>query len=146
MKKNFGLIAGLLIALVYSGCNKEEEPIDYDAKDEGIIQDYFEANNITDTVATSYGVYIKHIVEGTGESPTLNDKVKVKYELYNLPSDQRVNQPEEPVTFALSNLIAGWQIGIPYMKVGGEAYLYVPRKYAYGDGVLKFKITLIEIE
>ncbi len=138
-------MALMLVSLLNSCIKDPKEPVDYMVKDEEIIQAYFEANNITDTIADPSGVYIQHITEGTGATPTLSDNISVKYELYNLPEDERVPQTEDPITFNLSGLIYGWQIGIPYMKEGGEAYLYIPRAYAYGDGVLKFKIELIEI-
>ena len=114
--------------------------------DDRIIQEYFAEHDITDVVKDDSGVYIQHITEGTGDSPTLSDDITVEYELYNLPSDEEVPQTEDPVTFTLSNLIEGWQIGIPYMKEGGEAYIYIPREYAYNEGVLKFKIKLVSIE
>ncbi len=113
-------------------------------KDDKTIQNYFASKNITNVIKDPSGVYIQHIKEGTGKSPILSDNVTVKYELYNLPSDTRVPQTDEPITFELRGLITGWKIGIPYMKKGGVAYLYVPSTHAYRDGkVLKFKITLI---
>lgn len=145
------ILLALGIVLGFSGCIKNNdypEPIDPQeqaAMDEKVIQDYFTAKEITDTIADPSGVYIKHITEGTGNSPKLSDRVTVKYELYSLPADNRIPQTEEPVKFILSELISGWQIGIPYMKKGGEAYLYIPSKHAYRDGkVLRFKITLVD--
>jgi len=39
----------------------------------------------------------------------------------------------QPATFALDGLIAGWQQGIPGMKVGGQRLLVIPGELAYGD-------------
>ena len=38
----------------------------------------------------------------------------------------------EPINFPLSNLIRGWQEGIPGMKVGGRRKLICPPALAYG--------------
>ncbi len=119
--------------------------------DDIIIQEYFAENEITDAIKDQSGMYIKHITEGTGDSPNLNSNVKVKYELFKLPSDTKVPQENDPIIFTLRNLIKGWQIGIPYMKKGGSAYLYIPSSLAYrgtsnslANEVLKFKITLMD--
>ena len=38
----------------------------------------------------------------------------------------------QSITFPLNNLIAGWKLGIPGMKVGGRRKLTVPPELAYG--------------
>lgn len=39
----------------------------------------------------------------------------------------------DPVTFPLTDLIQGWQMGIPGMKVGGIRRLTIPYQLAYGE-------------
>lgn len=39
----------------------------------------------------------------------------------------------DPIEFPLRNLIAGWQEGIPGMKIGGKRKLTIPSHLAYGD-------------
>ena len=44
------------------------------------------------------------------------------------------NWGKTPVTFNLRELIQGWQMGIPGMKVGGIRRLTIPWALAYGEG------------
>jgi hypothetical protein len=63
----------------------------------------------------------------------------------------------QPVTFALNQVIAGWQAGIPGMKVGGERQLLIPAAQAYGanppansgipdNAALVFNVTLLAVK
>lgn len=62
-----------------------------------------------------------------------------------------------PATFPLSNVIKGWQEGVPGMKVGGTRRLLIPANMAYGatppagSGIpanadLVFDITLVGVQ
>ncbi|MCA1692546.1 MAG: FKBP-type peptidyl-prolyl cis-trans isomerase [Actinobacteria bacterium] len=62
----------------------------------------------------------------------------------------------QPATFPLSNVIKGWQDGIPGMKVGGQRLLGIPGAQAYGpqgrppsiapDEALWFVVEVTEVK
>ena len=108
------------------------------------IQYYFKLNDITDIIADPSGVYIKHLEEGTGEVAGASiDQVTVTYVGSFMSNGVVFDQSASAVTFTLDKLIEGWQIGIPYMKKGGKAQLFVPSELGYDDGQERiFEITL----
>lgn len=100
------------------------------------------------------GMYIVTDELGEGdERPTLNDEVTIFYQGYLLDGFKFDGTGELPATFPLSNLIAGWQIGIPMFGKGGKGKLIIPSDLAYGDrdngdipggSTLMFEIELID--
>lgn len=89
---------------------------------------------------------------GTDEKPNPCSDVTVDYEgtLTNgTPFDA-----QKDISFNLSQLVLGWQMGIPKIGEGGKIILYLPPSLAYGDAatgdipahsILVFKITLKKI-
>jgi peptidylprolyl isomerase len=76
------------------------------------------------------------IVEGTGAEAKGGDEVTVHYVGvgYNSKKEFDASWGGEPFTFALGGglVIAGWEFGIPGMKVGGRRELVIPGQLAYG--------------
>lgn len=95
------------------------------------------------------------IGRGTGERPTVADRVRVHY--VGRFTDGNVFDSSvargEPATFPLSGLIRGWQEGIPLMSVGERFEFAVPAELAYGSGrgpipsgaTLFFKVELLAV-
>ena len=62
----------------------------------------------------------------------------------------------DPITFGLDQVIKGWTVGVPGMKVGGTRRLVIPAEMAYGESSpapnipansdLVFDIDLIDIK
>ena len=81
-----------------------------------------------------------------GAIPNLTDDIQVTYTARNLADGSIVDQGTS-VTFQLSSLILGWQIGIQKMEAGSTATLYIPSSLAYGPsdtgGIIKAKENLI---
>ena len=72
---------------------------------------------------------------GTGDEAKPGDTVDVHYLGVDFESGEEFDSSwgrGQSVNFPLRSLIAGWQEGIPGMKVGGRRQLVTPPAYAYG--------------
>jgi peptidylprolyl isomerase len=79
---------------------------------------------------------IKDIEIGSGEEAKPGDTVDVHYLGVDFESGEEFDSSwgrGQSVDFPLAALIAGWQQGIPGMKVGGRRQLVVPPALAYGE-------------
>jgi FKBP-type peptidyl-prolyl cis-trans isomerase FkpA len=99
---------------------------------------------------------------GTGTEVLAGQQVTVVYTgwLYsNTAAENKgsvFNGPNQRAQFSLNNVIAGWQRGIPGMRIGGVRRLVVPPELAYGsstpdprvippNATLLFEVELISI-
>lgn len=95
--------------------------------------------------------------EGTGEHPTIGDRVTVHYAgtfIDGTTFDSSFDRGE-PATFPLAGLVKAWQLAIPQMGVGDTIEIAAPADLAYGPvgrgpipggATLLFKIELFGIE
>lgn len=73
---------------------------------------------------------------GDGAVVQANDTVRVHYKGTIAQTGVKFDSSYdrgEPITFALSGVIQGWQEGMLGMKVGGKRRLIIPSAKAYGD-------------
>ncbi|KQQ95636.1 FKBP-type peptidyl-prolyl cis-trans isomerase [Leifsonia sp. YIM 134122] len=78
---------------------------------------------------------IEDIVVGDGAEAQASSTVDVHYLGVEYESGDEFDSSwsrGESINFPLNRLIAGWQEGIPGMKVGGRRKLVVPPHQAYG--------------
>jgi hypothetical protein len=80
------------------------------------------------------GVYVQDLVEGSGDVVRLEDRVEVRYTGWVF-SGQVFDGTEgdDTAVFTLSELISGWQEGIPGMREGGTRRMVIPYPLAYGE-------------
>lgn len=75
------------------------------------------------------------IIEGTGAEVLATSTITFHYTLMSW-SDGQVLESSwtsgQPAVYPLTQLIAGWQQGLPGMKVGGRRLLVVPPSLGYG--------------
>ena len=101
------------------------------------------------------GLQYLELQAGNGASPGLQDTIVVKYTgttIDGKPFDGTFDG--EPARFKLANMIPGWLEGLPMMKEGGKAKLFIPSDLAYGNqgsqrippgSTLIFEVELMEV-
>ena len=99
-------------------------------------QAFLEANKTKEGVKVlPSGLQYKVITEGTGEIPTLNDKVRTNYRgtFINGTEFDSSYKTNKPVEFPVTGVIKGWTEALQLMKVGSKWELYIPANLAYGE-------------
>ena len=74
------------------------------------------------------------IIVGSGDEVVATSTLTVHYQLISWKTGEILQSSwrAQPIDFALSGVIAGWQQGMPGMKVGGRRLLVIPPELAYG--------------
>lgn len=113
------------------------------------LEAYLTAQGITAT-KDSRGFYYAITVPGGSAKPTICSTISVKYT--GRLQNGTIFDSSNGATFNLSQLIVGWQQGIPYIGKGGKITLYLPPSLGYGssasgsipaNSILIFEIELI---
>jgi peptidylprolyl isomerase len=79
---------------------------------------------------------ITDLVQGEGSAAEPGGTVTVHYVGVEYDSGEQFDASwdrGQPIEFPLRGLIAGWQEGIPGMRVGGRRQLIIPPALAYGE-------------
>jgi FKBP-type peptidyl-prolyl cis-trans isomerase len=109
-----------------------------------------------DAQKTAKGVFYRFLVHGPGKDPrhpTAKDTVKVHYAGWTTDGKMFDSSylRNEPATFVLTGVIAGWTDGIPVMTPGDRVRFWIPEELAYKgqagkpQGMLVFEVELLEI-
>ena len=107
---------------------------------------------------TESGLQYLVLEEGSGPKPSAGDTVRVHYRGTLLDGETFDDSYArgEPVEFALSQVVPGWQEGLQLMPVGSKYRLWIPGKLGYGEGgtpggpigpnaTLVFEVELLDI-
>ena len=118
---------------------------------------FLEANKAKEGVKVlPSGLQYKVITEGTGKTPTAEDRVKTNYRgtLIDGTEFDSSYKGGKPAEFPVKGVIAGWTEALQLMKEGAKWELYVPAALGYGErgtgsipgnATLIFEIELLEV-
>jgi len=84
---------------------------------------------------TASGLQYKVIKAGKGKKPTAGDTVTVNYRgtLIDGTEFDSSYKRNQPASFPVKGVIAGWTEALQLMKEGAKWMLYIPAKLAYGE-------------
>lgn len=127
-----------LLAVTLAGCFPNNST-DVDVPDPIALEQQTWASslgiNLAGMTRLSSGVYYADTQAGTGTTLSGLPTVRVYYSGY-LANGTRFDSnvgAANPLSFRLSDLIQGWQVGMQGMKVGGKRRLVIPAALGYGS-------------
>ena len=173
MSRGLSILLILCSFLALESCNKSTDTAAAAEKaqaaiDDKIINAYLTQNPglkavAVDSAGFNTGVYYIIKQQGTGSDlytnstqVTVSDTGKLLYDGKTY-SDKVFSQTNDfHPTYVLSQVIRGWQLGLPNCKKGGIIRLLVPSRYAYGpneqptiglpaNAILDFDIQVYDI-
>jgi len=103
------------------------------------------------------GLQYQVLKEGNGKKPSATDQVVCHYEgtLIDGTVFDSSYQRNQPATFGLNQVIAGWTEGVQLMQEGAKYRFFIPYNLAYGErgagqippfATLVFDVELIEVK
>lgn len=145
------ILFSLITIVSFTACKEQDE------KDQDLIEQYIEDNNLV-TEVTAEGIHYIITEAGQGERPNITSIIEVHYEGFTLQDEKFDSSYDrgQSQEFPLANLIQGWQIGLQLIEEGGSITLIIPSAYAYGNNpppggiigrneVLLFNLELIDV-
>lgn len=127
------VILSLIVTSFFACGNLENSTVDVLKNPPLTIEQYLSDNNIQNAIETREGIYVQIEKEGSIEKPRVSNKVTIHYKGYLLDNTVFDQTEGEARTYPLGALIAGWQIGIPYIGKGGKCKLIIPPHLGYGS-------------
>lgn len=103
--------------------------------DQDVLSRFIEQQQVDVLLDTLTGLRYKIDIEGSGNHPTFSSRINASYSGYfvNPGTLTTVLFDQGSISdYALSDLIEGWQILLPYIKENGSITMYIPSAYAYG--------------
>lgn len=127
-----------LLACSKKKCDYQDDGVVAPASEQQAVKHYLDSVGITATL-NPRGFYYKIDTAGTGATPGECSQITVAY-TGQLTNGTVFDQESSFVT-ELSNLIDGWQQGVPLIKQGGSIHLYIPPSLGYGGQAQKSATT-----
>jgi len=126
------ILAAILIGITMFSMANATSPEENKAAGEAFLAENAKKPNI---VTTASGLQYEILTEGEGPSPSATTSVTVHYKGTTLDGKEFDSSysRNEPATFPLNRVIAGWTEGLQLMNVGAKYRFFIPSELAYGQ-------------
>lgn len=152
-----GLIVCCLCGCTKKSCSYKDDGVIAPVSEQTSVKHYLDSVGVVANL-NARGFYYKIDNSGAGPPPGECSTIKVAYSGH-LTNGTLFDQ-ENSFTTQLSNLIDGWQLGVPLIKNGGSIWLYIPPSLGYGpqpismtngttipaSSILIFDIHLLDVQ
>ncbi|WP_198664818.1 FKBP-type peptidyl-prolyl cis-trans isomerase [Lewinella sp. IMCC34191] len=139
--KNLGLITLLFpVFLFLASCGEDDDfPVDPCISETISLEEFIDSDSIAYSELNSTGLYYFISDSGSMDKPVLSDTVVAHYRgaFTNGVIFDQTTTANGPAQFQLTDVIEGWQLGVPLIGKGGEIRLLIPFELAYGDQPLR---------
>ena len=142
-------LAALSLAVAISACTAPAEvPIEKATFAAALGVD------LTQSMKTASGLYVRELTVGTGDEAKAGSLVTMRYTGWLPDGTQFDSNQDKGFQFNLGKgeVIAGWDQGVPGLKVGGTRQLIIPPGLGYGssgvgpipgNAILVFSVTMM---
>lgn len=142
-------IAGVLLMAGIAGCSEATTK----PQPESIETATFATSlgvNLAASTRTAEGVYLRDVTVGTGDAIALQDSVALRYTGYfkdgtSFSTNEASGTPLLEARVGAHQVINGFELGLPGMRVGGVRQIIVPPSQGYSSGALAGKILIFRV-
>lgn len=147
------ILSVALLVFIFTSCKKSHEEVKCpyvmgvpSAGEIALLKNYLDSKGLS-AIQHPGGFFYQIVTSGFGDVPKLSDSVQVSYT--GMLADGTVfdaTAAGQKRKFLLSDLILGWQAGLPLIRSGGEINLYLPPSLGYGcnsAGIIPAGVRLI---
>jgi len=144
-------LAALFLTLALSSCGNQGSPTEAPPKvamSKAEVRSLEEPKVIPPDGPPPRKLVIRDIHKGSGVVVEPRDQVLVHYAAVNYRTGEVFEttwaENAYPRRLPLEDLIKGWQLGLPGMRVGGRRELIIPSRLAYETGALIYVVDVLE--
>jgi len=126
------ILSAILIGITMFSMANATSPEENKTAGEAFLAENATKENI---VTTATGLQYEVLAEGEGPSPSATTSVTVHYKGTTLDGKEFDSSysRNEPATFPLNRVIAGWTEGLQLMNAGAKYRFFIPSELAYGQ-------------